>query len=209
MIRPPEPEDLQGFGRAVVALLESLGIPYAIGGSVAAMEYGEPRLTIDIDLMIDAGRDQLESFVTAIGDWQLYVTPIDVIVETDVPHGLPFNVIDGLTGTRADIYVVAGGEGLSGSAMRRRQQRVWDLATGARAWFLAPEDVILFKLLYYRRGGQVADKHPRDIAKMVAIVGPQLDGAYLERWARELEVLDIWRALSEPGAPAPADQAQP
>lgn len=204
MIRPPEPEDLQGFARALVALLDDLGIPYAIGGSVAAMEYGEPRLTIDIDFMVDAGRDQLVAFVDAVGEWDLYVTPIEVIVETDLPHDLPFNVVDGATGTRADVYVVRRGHGLGASAMSRRQRRVWDLATGAEAWFLAPEDVILFKLLYFRRGGLVAQKHPRDIAKMTAIVGPDLDVAYVERWARELQLLDLWRALWAGNEPLPA-----
>jgi hypothetical protein len=47
MIRPPDPEDLKAFATRVVGLLESTGIPYAVCGSLAAMEYSEPRLSID------------------------------------------------------------------------------------------------------------------------------------------------------------------
>jgi len=72
---------------------------------------------------------------------------------------------------------------------------VWDAAIGATAWFLSPEDVILFKLVYYRRGGQVAQKHPRDIAKMIAVSGEAFDPDYIERWARDLGVLELWRTL--------------
>jgi hypothetical protein len=37
----------------LVAVLERLQIPYLITGSVAAMAYGEPRLTNDIDVVVD------------------------------------------------------------------------------------------------------------------------------------------------------------
>ncbi len=201
MIRPPEPGDLQAFARAVIALLDVLDIPYAIGGSVAAMEYGEPRLTLDIDLMVDAGRPQLAALVEAIERWDLYITPLEVILESDVPYGKPFNIIDGGTGSRADCYVVRR-TGLDPVAMGRRQNRMWDLASGSHAWFLAPEDVILFKLVYYRDGGLVARKHPIDIAKIIAITGADLDTDYLEQWAARLEVLDLWQALCDPGVSA-------
>lgn len=54
MIRPPEPEDLRAFTRRVIHLLDGCEIPYAICASFAAMEYSEPRLSIDVDLMLMA-----------------------------------------------------------------------------------------------------------------------------------------------------------
>ncbi len=194
MIRPPEPEDLKTFAGRIVRLLDAGGIPYAICGSIAAMEYSEPRLSIDVDLMVLAEPAQLAPFVEAVGQWGVYVTPMEVIVEQLIPHGKPLNIIDGFTGAKADIYPVTE-SGLAGSAMRRRRERVWDLQRGDAAWFLAPEDVILFKLSYYRQGGEVSNKHPADIVKMLRVIAPDLDVAYIERWAVELGLLDLWRRL--------------
>ena len=36
--------------------LEETGIVYMVGGSVASMVYGEPRLTNDIDIVVDLDR---------------------------------------------------------------------------------------------------------------------------------------------------------
>ena len=79
--------------------------------------------------------------------------------------------------------------------MQRRRERVWEVASGETAWFLAPEDVILFKLQFYRKGGEVSQKHPIDIAKMLVVVGSELDVDYIERWAADLGLLDLWRRL--------------
>jgi hypothetical protein len=55
--------------------------------------------------------------------------------------------------------------------------------------------VILFKLRHYRQGGEVAQKHPADIAKMLEVMADDLDADNIERWAEAIAVLDLWRAL--------------
>lgn len=191
---PILPDDQRGFNRRLIDTLEQLGVVYAIGGSVAAMIYSEPRLTIDVDLLIDAPLEKLRQLVTEIQSWQIYVSPLEAIIETSLPYGMPFNVIDGSLGAKADLYI-ARNTGLDASALARRRRLPWDTQTGAEAWFLSPEDVILYKLSYYRQGGEVAQKHPTDIAKMLAVTGPELDLAYIEKWAKEIGVADLWQAL--------------
>jgi hypothetical protein len=158
------------------------------------MVYSEPRLTIDIDVVLDAEPDELRKLVNEISSWQIYISPLEAILETDIPYGLPFHVIDGTIGTKADFYV-AKSSGLDASALSRRRMLKVDKQTGAEAWFLSPEDVILYKLSYYRRGGEVSQKHPIDIAKMLAVIGSELDLAYIEHWAAEIGVDDLWHAL--------------
>jgi hypothetical protein len=191
---PISPEDQRDFNRRLIATLEELDVVYAIGGSVAAMMYSEPRLTIDVDVMIDAPLPKLGQLVKEIQSWQVYISPLESIVETSIPYGMPFNVIDGSIGTKADVYIVKN-TGLDASAMARRRRLHWDKETGAEAWFLSPEDVILYKLSYYRQGGEVSQKHPTDIAKMLTVIGSQLDMAYLDYWAKEIGVSDLWQAL--------------
>jgi hypothetical protein len=196
MIRPPEPDDLRAFTGRIVELLEDCEVPYAICGSMAAMEYSEPRLSIDVDLMVLIETDQLLNFTRTVADWGYYVTPPEVIFSEMIPLGRPFNVIDGSSGARADIYPVTP-TGLAGSAMQRRSQRTWDLRNAQTAWFLSAEDVILYKLRQYRAGGEVAQKHPIDIIKMLAAMATSLDTAYITRWASELAVSDLWQRLWE------------
>jgi hypothetical protein len=191
---PISPEDQRDFNRRLIATLEDLGVVYAIGGSVAAMMYSQPRLTIDVDVMIDAPLPKLSQLVKEIQSWQVYISPLESIVETSIPYGMPFNVIDGSIGTKADMYIVKS-TGLDASAMTRRKKLTWDKETGGEAWFLSPEDVILYKLSYYRQGGEVSQKHPTDISKMLDVIGSQLDMAYINYWAQEIGVADLWQAL--------------
>ena len=69
--KPITPEDQRAFNARLIALLEQLNIPYAIGGSVAAMVYSEPRLTVDIDVMLDAQPEDLARLVDEINRWQI------------------------------------------------------------------------------------------------------------------------------------------
>jgi len=192
--KPISSDDQRIFYRRLIEALERLDIPYAIGGSVAAMVYSEPRFTIDIDVMLDAQPRDLKRLTDEINSWQIYISPLETILETSMPHGLPFNVIDGTLGTKADFYV-AKQSGLDASAMARRRRMTWDTQTGSEAWFLSPEDVILYKLSYYRLSGEVSQKHLIDISKMLAVIGSELDLDYIEHWATEIGVADLWRAL--------------
>jgi hypothetical protein len=191
---PIPPEDQRSFNHRLIGALEKLGLAYAIGGSVAAMVYSEPRVTIDIDVMLDAQPSELKRLVDEVNRWQIYISPFETILETNIPHGLPFNIMDGAIGTKADFYV-AKRSGLDASAMLRRRRLIADKQTGSEAWFLSPEDVILYKLSYYRLGGEVSQKHPIDIARMLAVIGAELDLAYIDHWASEIGVADLWRAL--------------
>ena len=52
--------------RLIAARLEALGIPFMLTGSVAAAFHGAGRATMDVDLVIDATRDQLRALVASL-----------------------------------------------------------------------------------------------------------------------------------------------
>jgi len=54
-----------------------------------------------------------------------------------------------------------------------------------------PEDSILSKLEWAQKSGG-SEKQLADVAGVVEIQGPRLDGAYVEHWAQELGLLDLW-----------------
>jgi hypothetical protein len=61
------------------------------------------------------------------------------------------------------------------------------------ACFSSPEDVILMKLDFHRRGG--SDKHLRDIASVLRVSSDQVDRAYVDSWADRLGLSETWHAL--------------
>ncbi len=187
-------EDQQAFNRLLIHLLEELNLPYAIGGSIAAMRYSETRYTRDIDIMFQTDRAGLAQLIESVEALQVYIDPLETVLEYNLPGKLPVSIVDGGTGLKADLYVAQGG-GLDLSAMSRRRQLSLYKDPPMDAWFLAPENVILYKLDYFKQSDGASQKHPIDIAKMLAVVGDELDLPYLEHWAAELGVLELWGAL--------------
>ena len=52
MTTPGQPSELRQFFNSVISVWERLRIPYMVVGGFAAIFYGEPRLTIDVDLVM-------------------------------------------------------------------------------------------------------------------------------------------------------------
>jgi hypothetical protein len=59
------------------------------------------------------------------------------------------------------------------------------------------EDTILSKLEWAKKAGR-SEKQIEDAAGVLA-VNPGVDRAYVERWARELGVLDLWQEIAGDG----------
>jgi hypothetical protein len=61
-----------------------------------------------------------------------------------------------------------------------------------------PEDILLQKLRWYRKGGETSDRQWRDILGIVRVQGEHLDRSYLTENAPALGVADLLtRALNE------------
>jgi tRNA nucleotidyltransferase/poly(A) polymerase len=59
------PSDPLRVALQVARILESLDVPYAVGGAVASALLGEPRTTDDIDIVADLGPEHAEPLMTA------------------------------------------------------------------------------------------------------------------------------------------------
>ena len=65
MTEPVRPNELRTFFAYVIDVLERLDIPYMVVGGFAAIFYGEPRLTLDVDIVIDMKPAHIRPFVAA------------------------------------------------------------------------------------------------------------------------------------------------
>jgi hypothetical protein len=157
-------------------------------GSVASAAYGEPRATLDIDIVADFGPDQVGPFCASFPDGEFYVS-VDAAREA-VRAGHQFNVLHPASGNKADLMMPRRDAWGCEQMSRRQRVRLLPDLQGEAA---RPEDIILSKLWYYREGG--SEKHLRDIAGILMVNGEQVDREYINRWAPDLGVSDVWEAV--------------
>ena len=163
--------------------LEETKIPYMITGGVAAVIYGDPRFTRDIDVVLELRRVDTPRLATAFRGGDFYVPPEEVLQEECTrSRGGHFNIIHRDTALRADVYL-AGDDPLHAWAFARRRRVTTE---GIAIWIAPIEYVILRKLEYYRDSG--FDRHLRDVVMMLRISGDGVDEAELARWATILEL---------------------
>lgn len=157
-----------------------------VTGGLAAVAYGHPRLTLDIDLVIRLGGD-VTPFAELWPASEFYCPPLEVIeAERDRGEHGHFNVIHHDTAMRADVYL-AGSDILQSWGLEHRVVRVVD---GEPVQFAPIEYVITYKLRYFRMGG--SDRHLRDVARMLEISGSEVDQHALDRWITHFRLDAEW-----------------
>lgn len=166
--------------RHLLDTVEGQGLEYGITGSHATMAFGEARLTNDIDVLV-----ALTPPAFPFPDY--YVS--EDAARSAVRDGGMFNIIHPESGQKIDVIVPSN------------DFDRWQLSRTVRApvfpdreaQFVAPEDVILKKMEYYRDGG--SEKHLRDIAGVATVLGQKLDRKYIEAMSLRTGLEEIWRAL--------------
>ena len=174
----------------VVDVFERLKIPYLVTGSVAAMAFGEPRLTNDIDIVAGIGEKHVKDFVTAFPSEEFYVT--EEIVREAIHRQGQFNIIHPASGIKVDVIMKQ--DTPFDNSRFGRAHRIYP-AESYQANFAAPEDVIIKKMEYYKAGG--SEKHLRDIAGILKISGEIVDWDYITEWAKRLDLTGVWDAIRE------------
>jgi len=156
--------------------LNRMGIRYMVTGAVAAIIYGEPRLTNDVDFVIELKPEDFAKFEQAFPADEFYCPDKETIkLEARRASRGHFNIINHETGFKADFYLV-GQDELHHWAMAKRKEFIVE---GESFWLAPPEYVIFRKLEYYREGG--SEKHLRDIAGILALSCESIDFDQLQK----------------------------
>jgi hypothetical protein len=184
----PEPELSLLFLRP----LNRLGVRYLVSGSVAAILYGEPRLTHDVDFVVFLHRQDIPRLIAAFPFPEFYVPPPENIrTELARESRGHFNVIHVDTGFKADFYL-AGTDELHAWAFRHARRMEY---RGEPVTVAPPEYVIVRKLEYYRDGG--SEKHLRDIRSMLRVSADQIDRQALDVWISCQGVETQWKEAAQ------------
>ena len=105
-----------------------------------------------------------------------------------------FNAIETRTAFKIDL-IFRKDRPFSHEELRRR--RAAELSPGVHVPLASPEDTILSKLEWAKKAGR-SETQIEDVAGVLA-VNPGLDRGYIDKWARELGVLDLWREIAGEG----------
>jgi hypothetical protein len=163
--------------KKIVVELDKLGIPYMLSGSIAMNEYTIPRMTRDIDIVIELREDNIDAFVSIFDD--TFYLDKDTVLEETKRRGM-FNAIDQTSGYKIDFIVRKNTEYRRLEFSRKQKHRIEDFDV----WIVAPEDLIISKVEWI----QVfqSDRQTDDIQNLVD--SGKADLKYVKNWCSKLNL---------------------
>lgn len=149
---------------------------YMIIGGQAVLVYGEPRLTRDIDVTLDAGPDRLDDLMGAVIDLDLVVLPEDA--DSFVADTMVLPTLEEESGIRVDfIFSMTPYE-------KEAIARAKKIAIGGRqVSFASVEDLIIHKIF----AGRPRD---REDVRSVMVKNRSIDVMYIENWLTRFDKAD-------------------
>ena len=161
-------------------IFAAVGVPYYVTGGTAAITYGEPRTTRDLDVVISVPRNALTPLVKALEAAGFYVPGVDDAVAGRMRT---LQVTQMATISRADL-VLADDNEYERLKFQRRRLIPWP--DGSEVYLISPEDVVVNKL----RWGQQSqsEKQWRDVLGVLKTQQESLDYEYMHRWVPEFNL---------------------
>lgn len=172
--------------RQIVEACNANGIPHMIAGSFASTFHSDPRMTRDIDIVIDPSATALAAFVQHFDSSRFYVSDAQsALTRRDM-----FNIIDTETGWSADL-IIRKERAFSERELQRRQAVT---LSGVETYVASVEDTILAKLDWAK--DSESTRQFEDVVAMIQAQRNRIDIQYLEFGADELGVSEaLDRAL--------------
>ena len=172
----------------MIQALEDAGIHYMITGATASSLHGEPRLTHDVDLVVDIPKSVVNELVAAFPPPDFYLDKNGILDAID--RNSMFNLLEVRTGDKVDFWILKN-EPFDRSRFSRKCIEEF---MGIGMYVSSPEDTILMKLKWAKDSGG-SEKQFGDALGVYEVQFGKLDTDYLEHWAKELGIESIWNRL--------------
>lgn len=172
--------------KIVAERLGRAGIPYMVTGSLAMSHYAVPRMTRDIDLVVELSAADADR-VCGLFEADFYLDR-DAVRRAVEARGT-FNLIHTALVVKVDVVVRKDTEYRRTEFARRRRLSV----EGQEIFVVAPEDLVLSKLDWARESRsavQLADV--RNLLDSVV----DLDREYLREWTGRLGLEPLYREVA-------------
>ena len=125
------------------------------------------------------------------------------MIRSAIERRSSFNLIHLATMFKVDVFVIKN-RPFDQLAMERAVLTKLLLPEPLELPIASPEDIVLAKLEWYRKGGEVSERQWRDVLGILKVRAEQLDLDYLWYWSREINVDDLLlRVLTDVGLPPP------
>lgn len=172
--------------------LEKARMRYLVAGSLGAMHYSEPRLTLDVDIPILVMPKEIQTLTSLFPDPEYYCPPADLIA-SEIARDCRghFNVIHIPTGLKADFYPGNRDATLSWGW----RHKLIEQTSEGPINIASPEYIILWKLIFYKEGR--SEKHLRDIQRMLETQSELKNIKELEEFIRDHSLNDIWKGFAK------------
>lgn len=180
--------------KKVIVVLDAAQTPYMLTGSYASSLQGEPRLTHDIDLVVEIAPHGLQALIEAFPAPDYYLDPI--AMDNAIAQQGQFNLLDVVNGDKVDFWMLTR-EPFDQSRFHRRYVEEFE---GRKLHVSRPEDTILMKLRWAVLSGG-SEKQFGDAKSVYELQFPSLDLDHLNQWAKTIDVMDLWERLQREAHP--------
>ena len=176
--------------------LKSVKLRYLITGSFASGWYGVFESFQDIDLVVDLGPGDIQPLLKELQS-DFYI--VEDQIRTAIAENFAFNVIHLQSAFKVDIFPLTADRYQQAQLARRRfVETTMFSPEPIELAVISPEDSILSKLHWYRKGNCVSTTQWSDVLGVIAVQRDRLDMPYLREWAAYLKVDDLLeQALAE------------
>lgn len=167
----------------VTSKFEKLGIQYMLTGSLAMSYYVQPRMTRDIDLVVEIFPGMIEQIEKVLGlDYYLSVDSIKDAVQNE----FMFNLIHNESSIKVDCIVRKSEEYRKVEFDRRIKARLANFDI----YIVGVEDLIISKLFWIKESGSEIQK--KDVKNLLS---SKLDEKYLFNWMEKLNLIQMFEAI--------------
>jgi hypothetical protein len=171
----------------VAQVFDALGIRYVLGGSLASTTFGEPRTTLDVDLAADIHIEQADELLDLLCA-DFIVDP--EWIKSEIRCRGSFQALHKESMLRIDVFVPEW-QGFDLWKWEQRRQIVVDPLTTASIDVTSPEAIVLQKLLWFRKGGEVSERQWRDVIGVLKAQSKALDVPAMKQWGQKLGIDDL------------------
>jgi hypothetical protein len=175
------PEEIELI-KLIANRLESAKIEYMMTGSMAQAMYSTPRMTRDIDIVVQVYPADIDKFVNLFKN-DFYVDR-ESVRRAILERGI-FNIIHTETVIKVDMIVRKDEDYRVEEFTRKKKIGV----AGTQVWVVAPEDLILSKLVWVKQSQ--SELQAEDVRKML-VDQENLDMEYLAKWSKALGVFEMF-----------------
>lgn len=171
--------------KELVKRLDTAGIPYMFTGSIAANFYTVPRMTRDIDIVIELKGDDADK-LHSLFEKDFYADK-DMILEAIRKEGM-FNIIHYQSVFKID-FILRKNNSYRIEEFKRRKKITFE---DAELYITSPEDLILSKLYWAKES--MSELQLNDVRNLLKSVR-EVDEDYLKQWTDYLGVGEIYRKV--------------